>query len=319
MSVDNTTQRLQLPEWSATDGVLRTDFNNAFSLIDQWVAIAEHGTAAVSSIDPTDDGRINSFYYRTTDGTLSWSDGVSWHTVLTEDSVGNGLTFSGGDIAVNAGDGLGFTGTALKVNTGATTEISSDALIVKSGSLTQTQLSSGYRAIRVEGSAPASAGVAAGDVWTDTGTSNKEAIYVRTSGNTWQRPWNSPWGILAIVNTTNAFTGSGNADLAGVTGTVTVSADRLIRIRCTTPGIAVNAANAQLKIMESTTVLQRSIVYGSNSLVTVPLGVETVFSPNAGSHTYKIAIESTASWTIQTSAASFQSLVFTIEDLGPSV
>ena len=269
MSVDNNTPRLQLPEWSATDGILRTDFNQAFALIDQWVAIAEHGTAAASSLDATDDARTDSFYYQTTTGTLSYSDGVSWHTVLTQDSVGSGLAIAGNTVSVNAGDGLGFTGSALKVNTGATTDISSDALIVKSGSLTQTQLSSGYRTIRVGTSAPASAGVATGDVWTDTATANQESLYVRTSGNTWARPWNMPWGIVALKTMPSATVSNiargADTDVAWGSETMQVTANlvasRVYKITALVPEVTCSIADSvvQLRLLGNGTSYGRTL------------------------------------------------------------
>ena len=338
MSVDNTTPRLQLPEWSATDGVLRTDFNNAFSLIDQWVAIAEHGTAAASSIDPTTDARTNSFYYRTTDGTLSWSDGVSWHTVLTEDSVGNGLTFSGNDLSINAGDGLGFTGSALKVNTGATTEISADALIVKSGSLTQTQLSSGYRTIRVGTSAPAGAGVTTGDIWTDTATSDKEALYVRTSSNTWQRPWNAPWGLQAVtflpVGSQTGIVGETTISVGGTAmqTTFTAVAGRAYRATAYVSNVstAVTGTNetiAQIRLKIGSTTYGRYVgpcaANGVNTFATTMRAEAIINGLSAGSATFTATIERTVGGGFTSIAVTQQAAVdrsyISIEDLGPVI
>lgn len=338
MEASNTTPRMALPEWTSANSVLRTDFNEAFANIDDLTTIARSGTAAVTSFDPTADEYTHSLYYQTTTGKLSWSDGTAWHTVLTQDSVSNGLSLSGNSISVNAGDGLGFSGSALKVNTGDTTDISGDAVIVKSGSLTQTQMSTGYRAIRVTGSAPASGSVAAGDVWTDTATSNKEALYVRTSGNTWQRPWNAPWGVVAKteITSTGTQTISGgdpaspttiNISSTALSVTATLSADRLYKIRGYLPSVRHDVGSTRAIIMylrgNGATYQTSSIVRASNATLGESMSVERIVAGiSGGSQTWLIGISFDAvqfgnifaAVNALTGAATI-----TIEDIGPAI
>lgn len=321
----NSTPRLSLPDWLGNEPFLRTDFNAAWSTIDQWVAIAEHGTAAATSIDATDPDRENSFYFQTTTGILSWSDGSAWHTVITEDRVGNGLEIVSNEIAVNAGNGLKFSGGSLAVDDGATIDISGGQVIVAPSSLDQTQAASTYRFART---GTPSTGVAQGDLTVDA-TDN---LYVRTA-SAWSKPKNLPWGIVglktmpagSVASVTNNFDVAWNAENLQVATTLVAS--RTYKFTAIVPEVLPSTSNAIFELKLLGTLSGSTNSYG-REIYQIPVSgssisgrVEFVLSSlTAGSWTWKIQFNalSMTSFTLGSTNLLSRSYL-SIEDIGPAI
>lgn len=188
------------------------------------------------------------------------------------------------------------------------------------GIVSRPKLATGFTGITV-GSAPSSP--VEGETYYNTTTDALLSYTTATTG--WVAPWNLPWGVLAVASTTTnqASIGGTATDLTSLTGTVTVPANRRIKIRVFLPGCAGTVANDsfELRINEGATVLQANRISVNSTLQYVAATAEIIITPAAGSHTYKavmVRVAGTGTIDNGASAANTQTAVFAIEDLGPA-
>lgn len=127
-----------------------------------------------------------------------------------------------------------------------------------------------------------------------------------------------PGGIIGYITRTTAQTGvSGEADLTGLTVTVTVNTSRLIKVE---GWIAVqqitSASTPIMRIKESTTQLQQTNLDINASSTGFLYGV-TILSPSSGSHTYKLTL-ATGAGTVNTVHSSTIPGILIVTDAGPA-
>lgn len=133
----------------------------------------------------------------------------------------------------------------------------------------------------------------------------------------------APGGILGYAQVT-ADQGeiTTQADLTGLSVTVTVAANRRIRITGSSTFVDVgsNAATALLRIKESTTQFNVAKVGLPASAGAAAdersVTVEAIITPSAGAHTYKLTAEGTTN--IYAKAAADAPAFIQVEDLGPA-
>lgn len=140
--------------------------------------------------------------------------------------------------------------------------------------------------------------------------------YLIWNGFRFDPPWNMPWGIMAVVKNSASQTGIGtlDVDLTGlVSPALTYVANRWIRVSGRVP--LINNSNATafyLKIKEGAGLVQSNYITAT-TLADV-LTVEDVFSPTAGSHTYKLAATSLVGTCDRQNTLG----LLVIEDMGPN-
>lgn len=105
-------------------------------------------------------------------------------------------------------------------------------------------------------------------------------------------------------------------DLTSLTVTVTVGAGRRIRITGAIRSSNTGANSNLLLIRESTTTLQTSSYVASTATERMPPAVY-VFTPTAGSHTYKLTAD-TGGGTMTMRASSTAPAFIQVEDIGPA-
>lgn len=143
----------------------------------------------------------------------------------------------------------------------------------------------------------------------------------------WQKPWNMPWGVLpggSALATSNQGSITTVADLTNLTITVTVVANRLIRLYAdglTIASTAGTVTTASITLVESATQLGATI-HGGFSLPTTSFTeapISTTFTPAVGAHTYKLrgaVLSGGGTMTTVASATAPWNLV--AEDIGPA-
>lgn len=126
------------------------------------------------------------------------------------------------------------------------------------------------------------------------------------------------WLGFATVTSNQSGIGTSETDLTGLTVTVTVPADRLIKISAQTQLDPDAALSAIVFFKEDTTQLGRA------GRAQLPSGEVTTFSgftlidgPSAGSHTYKLTANTSTS-TMSLNASSTVPAWILVEDVGPA-
>ena len=110
------------------------------------------------------------------------------------------------------------------------------------------------------------------------------------------------------------------ADLTGLTVTVTVGASRRLRIEvCTSVLSAAAADSGAVSIKEGTTQFAtRALVFGKANTLE-GLTCSAVITPAAGAHTYKATfVRTTGSGTLIAGASASQPAYIFVEDVGPA-
>lgn len=127
----------------------------------------------------------------------------------------------------------------------------------------------------------------------------------------------APRGWLGYAQTTaqQLAVGAAATDLAGLSVAVTVAASRQIRIRGQVSVLQQTAAgNVFLQVREGTTVLQDvPVTVGVNAYGT--LSIESVITPTAGAHTYKLSLFTSAG-ALDTQGSATRPHFILVEDIG---
>lgn len=111
-------------------------------------------------------------------------------------------------------------------------------------------------------------------------------------------------------------------DLTGLATTVTVAANRLIRITgLTHPAAITNTVNPELRIQEGGTQLtadRLETIWHTSGFRTL-IGQVLVVAPSVGSHTYKLTmVRDSGTGTITNTASATLPSFILVEDIGPS-
>lgn len=152
-------------------------------------------------------------------------------------------------------------------------------------------------------------------------TDNNALKQYQTATTLWTAPWNLSWGSLAAPVLVTVGQGSITtiADLTSLAITVTVPANRLIRVTSLVlTAQATAGATNYVHIYEGATQLARAGATVSSAGGVVSLAPSIVISaPSAGSHTYKLRGEG-AGGTFSTAASATTPCYIAVEDLGPT-
>jgi hypothetical protein len=128
-----------------------------------------------------------------------------------------------------------------------------------------------------------------------------------------------PKGWLGYAEVTSSQTGIGTTptDITGATLTVTVPADRLIKIEARTQIYSSSAVYGAIIFIEDGATIGRAgrVLLEAGEAKTI--SGFSVRTPAAGSHTYKLQGESSAS-TITNSADGTYPLILVVQDIGPA-
>lgn len=150
-----------------------------------------------------------------------------------------------------------------------------------------------------------------------------EGIQMRTSANTWRRPWNMPWGIISVVTVTTSQGGITTvADLTSLTATWTTAARRHTRISLfgqLVSSVANDIAGLLITTGANAEVARTNVYLPSSGITSVGASVFAVVSPAAGTVTYKARLERVSgTGTIQSTASGVNPATLVIEDIGPA-
>src|SRR5581483_9589542 len=155
---------------------------------------------------------------------------------------------------------------------------------------------------------------------------NGTVIYETDTGNllvwdgtAWHPPWGLPWGQLANAKITATQGGiTGETNIAGLTATVTVPANRRLKVTAHVGNYSGGGADIyDWKILEGATVLADSAISspGSGEASTVT----ALLTPAAGAHTYKVTSNHVTGATAgQVNASATQPAFLLVEDIGPA-
>lgn len=130
-----------------------------------------------------------------------------------------------------------------------------------------------------------------------------------------------PGGWIGYAEVTaDQTTITSETDLTSLTVTVTVGSNRRIKI---TGHIRVNGSTtdnvAGLRIKESTTTLQLASTYNPGTSSHTTLIGQVVLTPSAGSHSYKLSLETlTGGGNVSLEASATNPAYILVEDMGPA-
>jgi len=132
---------------------------------------------------------------------------------------------------------------------------------------------------------PSTAGAVAGDFGFDT---NGSQWFF--NGTVWLRPGMLPNGYAQVTASQTGITTE--ADLTGLTITVTVPANQRIRLgfRGMTYSTVAND-DVQINLKEGGTVLQQAVMVADTANTQQPTHADVVLVPSAGAHTYKASLQ----------------------------
>lgn len=144
--------------------------------------------------------------------------------------------------------------------------------------------------------------IVTGDVWTTT-------IIDRVPGG---------W-IGDVEVTANQGSITTEADLTGLSLTVTVNTSRRIKISAAiTMQNGTNSNGAILRIKESSTVLKECAKVNVSNAVGENMSTHVVITPSAGSHTYKVSLTNLIGGTVVMTASGTNPASLLVEDIGPA-
>lgn len=146
---------------------------------------------------------------------------------------------------------------------------------------------------------------------------NGNLFYCTAAGTpgTWKSP--HPWGTLGFAQVTTTQSGITTVtDLTGLTTTVTVGTGRRIRI---TGFIrwqqATSTSNPVIQIQEGATILADAVFVQAAAGWQGNFTAEVVLTPSAGSHTYKLTLQTNAG-SVSSFAAATEPAFILVEDIG---
>jgi len=128
-----------------------------------------------------------------------------------------------------------------------------------------------------------------------------------------------PKGRLGYAEVTSNQSGIGATptDLTGLTLTVTVPADRLVRVSGYTQVFTAGAVYAAVTMLEDGVDIGRVGRTAPGTGESTTVSAFTLVTPSAGSHTYKLQGESSSSTFTLEASASLPAWIL-VEDIGPS-
>lgn len=148
-------------------------------------------------------------------------------------------------------------------------------------------------------------------------TDTKKTLQYTSVATGWVPPWNLPWGLLGYSAVNTSQTGiNALTDLTNLTSTVTVAANRRIKVTGFGNFNVNGALIMDFFIKEGSTELQRSQWTMDAAQYISPI-VQVILAPSGGSHTYKLAVSVTANSLSMEAAGSPVSYIL-VEDIGPT-
>lgn len=143
------------------------------------------------------------------------------------------------------------------------------------------------------------------------------------NGTDWTQPPNLPWGMLGYSQTTsNQLDITSETDLTNLSVTVTVDANR--RIRISTHGRILSNSSGDFctgRIKEGTTQLAMWVRLKNESGGNIDIigNGSVVLTPASGSHTYKLTLERVSgTGNVDLRAATDDPAYIIVEDIGPA-
>jgi hypothetical protein len=181
--------------------------------------------------------------------------------------------------------------------------------------LTQTDVATGFRLHAASASAPSSP--SRGDTWVDTDTMELFVYYGATTG--WARPWNLPWGYVAVATQSSDVTSIGTGGSALMqTGLFTPMADRRYRVTAKVRFASASVGLVAFAALEYTSGGTDLDVIGASleattSQVTVPLFYQG--SLTAASNTLRVVATTSTGTMTAVAGATYEARIL-VEDIG---
>jgi hypothetical protein len=155
---------------------------------------------------------------------------------------------------------------------------------------------------------------------TDTDAFN---IYASV-GTGWRPPWNLPWGYLghAVLNANQNSVGAGGVDITGLSVTVTVPANRRLRITAKAKLLTGTlAAATSLILLRDAGQIDTADLSNDSSTPAASFGIDLAsfdHAPAAGAHTYKLQAFFSVNTDNSVVAAVNDPAFIVVEDIGPA-
>lgn len=152
-----------------------------------------------------------------------------------------------------------------------------------------------------------------------------DALMVYASvGTGWRPPWNLPWGYLghAAITANQNSVGPGGVDVTGLAVTVTVPANRRLRVTAKAKLFTGTLAAATgLLLFRDTVQFDTADTSNDSSTAGATYGVDLVtfdHAPSAGAHTYKLQAFFSGNSDNIVIAQSNDPAFIVVEDIGPA-